>query len=145
MKYMQYKPTENKLRWSTNEVNQSSCFSNLKLAWLWSQYLRDDHVSNLDDWILLGLGEDSFSAGALDVETEDSEGSNVRPFSLRVVRDELVPRNINFDLASRAPSWKKLDHFIISQLGKDSGPTLMIKQELSSEASNLNYIVIFFQ
>ena len=117
----------------------------LKLAWLWSQYLRDDHVSNLDDWILLGLGEDSFSAGALDVETEDSEGSNVRPFSLRVVRDELVPRNINFDLASRAPSWKKLDHFIISQLGKDSGPTLMIKQELSSEASNLNYIVIVFQ
>ena len=72
----------------------------LKLAW----YLRDDHVSNLDDWILLGLGEDSFSAGALYVETEDSEGSNVRPFSLRVVRDELVPRNINFDLASRAPS-----------------------------------------
>ena len=38
--------------------------------------LARDVVSDLDDWVLVGLGEDPRPAGALDVEREDAERCN---------------------------------------------------------------------
>ena len=62
-------------------------------------YLSDDHVGDLNDGVFVRLGEDTLPAGALDVEAEDPEGRDVRPLVLGRVRDELLPRDVHFDLS----------------------------------------------
>ena len=44
--------------------------------------LPDHHVGDLDDGVLLRLGEDPLPAGTLDVEGEDPEGRHVGPLAL---------------------------------------------------------------
>jgi hypothetical protein len=54
--------------------------------------LTGDHVRDLNDWVLLRLGEDSFSAGTFDVEAKNTKRRDLLPFSLRSVRlEEIVP------------------------------------------------------
>ncbi len=58
----------------------------------------NDHVGDLDDRVLVGLGEDALAAGALDVEGEDAEGRHLGPVALRGVGDQPVPGHVNFYL-----------------------------------------------
>jgi hypothetical protein len=60
--------------------------------------LDNDHVGDLDDRVLVGLGEDALAAGALDVEGEDAEGRHLGPVALRGVGDQPVPGHVNFYL-----------------------------------------------
>jgi hypothetical protein len=49
-----------------------------------------DHVGDLDDGIDVRFREDTLSTGTLDIETEDSEGCDIRSITFRRVRDEFV-------------------------------------------------------
>jgi len=53
--------------------------------------LSSHHVGDLDDRILVRLREDTLSARAFDIETEDTEGCNLGPFAFRWMRYEFVP------------------------------------------------------
>ena len=85
-------------------------------------YLSDDHVCNLDDWILVWFREDSLPSGTLDVEAEDSERSHVGPIILGRVRDEVLPRNVHLDL-------KTEDHFSFSSVRTQSSCTVEAREE----------------
>jgi hypothetical protein len=52
--------------------------------------LSSHHVGDLDDRILVSLWEDTLSARALDIETEDAERCNLGPFAFRRMGYELV-------------------------------------------------------
>ena len=54
----------------------------------------------LYDWVLVGLGEDALASSALDVKTENAERRHLRPLALRCIGDEVLPRDVNLDLAS---------------------------------------------
>jgi hypothetical protein len=60
--------------------------------------LDNDHVGDLDDGVLVGLGEDALAAGALDVEGEDAERRHLGPVALGGVGDQPVPGHVNFHL-----------------------------------------------
>ncbi len=64
----------------------------------------NDHVGDLDDGILVGLGEDALAAGALDVEGEDAEGRHLGPVALGGVGDQPVPGHVNFHLYNKKTS-----------------------------------------
>ena len=60
--------------------------------------LSSDHVGNLNDGINLGLGKDAFATGALDIERQDPQRSNLAPLAFSGVREQSVVRAIDLEL-----------------------------------------------
>ena len=58
-----------------------------------------DGIGNLDDGILLGLGEVTLPALTLDVQTQDAEGGDLVPLALGLVRHDLVEGHVELELA----------------------------------------------
>ena len=56
--------------------------------------LSSHHVGDLDYRILVGLWEDTLSARAFDIKTQDAEGCNLGPFSFGWMRYEFVPSTL---------------------------------------------------
>ena len=71
----------------------------------------------MNDGILVCLWEDTFTSGALNIERKHAERGNLGPLALGWVADQLIPRNVDFDLAGcdggtvaeRIFSWGELD------------------------------------
>lgn len=60
--------------------------------------LNCNHGCDLDDGINLGLGEDTLTTSALNIETQNPEGGNLGPVSFRVVTDNLFVADLDVDL-----------------------------------------------
>ena len=72
-------------------VQNASQHPKMAVGYLLEITLSGHHVGDLDDWILVSLWEDTLSARAFDIKTEDAEGCNLGPFAFRRMRYELVP------------------------------------------------------
>lgn len=61
--------------------------------------LTHDHVRYLDHRILLGLRKDAFPTGTLNIKTQNPQRRNLLPLPLRGMNGDLVPRDIELNLA----------------------------------------------
>jgi hypothetical protein len=69
-------------------------------------YLLDHHIGNLNDGVLFWLGKYTLPSSAFNVEAENPEGCDVRPFALGFVGNEVVPCDVNLDLATGVTAYK---------------------------------------
>ncbi len=58
-----------------------------------------DDVGDLDDRVVVGLGEDALATGAFDIEREDPQGGHLGPFADRFVGNQIPVADLGFDLA----------------------------------------------
>ena len=63
----------------------------MAMGYILETTLPSHHVSDLDDWILVSLREDTLPARALDIKAKDPERCDLGPFAFGWMRDELVP------------------------------------------------------
>ena len=62
--------------------------------------INTQRISNLNDWIMFRLREMSLASLTLDIEGQNTEGREFRPFSLWFAWDYFVVENIGFNLLS---------------------------------------------
>ena len=67
--------------------------------WQSAAHVRDitlpsHHVGDLDDWVLVSFWEDTLSARALDIKTEDAQRRNLGPFAFGWMRYKLIPPDL---------------------------------------------------
>ena len=58
-------------------------------------------ICNLNDRIMLSVRKVAFAPSTLNVERQDSKGSQLAPFALGSVADDVVPKHVDFNLAVR--------------------------------------------
>jgi hypothetical protein len=72
-----------------------------------------DNIRNLDDGVHIWLREDTFAAGAFDIERKDAEWGHLCPFPVRRMGYKVPKVDRSLDLAGRMPFTLR-NHFVLS-------------------------------